>query len=62
MVQHSADVPSAVRATGLGASMIVDHSMGGFVATALAEQAPDLVAALVLIDGGYALAVAAPGS
>jgi pimeloyl-ACP methyl ester carboxylesterase len=42
-----------MRAMGLGASMTVNHSMmGGFVATALAEQAPELVAALALIDGG----------
>jgi lipase len=59
MAQHAADVASAMRAMGLRASIIVGHSMGGFVATALAEQAPDLVAALVLIDGGYAPAMAA---
>lgn len=62
MAQHATDVAVAMRAMGLGASIIVGHSMGGFVATALASQAPELVSALVLIDGGYALALSAPGS
>jgi lipase len=62
MAQHAADVATAMRTMGLGASIIVGHSMGGFVATALASQAPELVAALVLIDGGYAPAIAATGS
>jgi lipase len=62
MAQHAADVACAMRTMGLGASIIVGHSMGGFIATALAKQAPELVAALVLIDGGYAPAIAASGS
>lgn len=62
MAQHAADVAAAMRAMGLGASIIIGHSMGGFIATALAAQSPGLVAALVLIDGGYALSLAAPGS
>jgi lipase len=62
MAQHAADVAAAMRAMGLGPSIIVGHSMGGFVATALASLASGLVAALVLVDGGYAPAMAAPGS
>jgi lipase len=62
MAQHAADVAAAMRAMGLGSSIIVGHSMGGFVATALASQSPELVAGLVLIDGGYALAMSSPGS
>jgi lipase len=62
IAQHAADVAAAMCDMGLGPSVIVGHSMGGFVATALASQAPELVAALVLIDGGYALAMATPGS
>ena len=53
MAQHARDVAAAMRAMGLGASIIVGHSMGAFVATALAAQEPCLVSALVLIDGGY---------
>jgi lipase len=53
MQQHSRDVAASMRAMGLGASIIVGHSMGAFIATALAAQEPDLVSALVLIDGGF---------
>lgn len=62
MAQHARDVAAAMRAMGLGASVIVGHSMGGFVATALAAQSPELVSGLVLLDGGYAPAISAPSS
>ncbi len=61
MVQHARDVAAAMRAMGLGPSVIVGHSMGGFVAAAVAAQEPDLVAGVVFIDGGYAPAIAAAG-
>lgn len=51
-VQHARDVAAAMRAMGLGPSIVVGHSMGAFVATALAAQDPSLVSGLVLIDGG----------
>jgi lipase len=51
-VQHARDVAAAMRAMGLGPSMVIGHSMGAFVATALAAQEPGLVSGLVLIDGG----------
>src|SRR5271157_5151246 len=51
--QHARDVASAMRAMGLGPSIVVGHSMGAFVATALAAQEPGLVSGLILIDGGY---------
>jgi pimeloyl-ACP methyl ester carboxylesterase len=50
--QHARDVAAAMRAMGLGPSIVVGHSMGAFVATALAAQDPDLVSGLVLLDGG----------
>jgi lipase len=53
IAQHARDVATAMRAMGLGPSTIVGHSMGAFVATALATQEPSLVSGLVLIDGGY---------
>jgi lipase len=59
MAQHARDVAVAMRAMGLGASVIVGHSMGAFVATALTAQEPGLVAGLVLIDGGYVPTIAA---
>jgi lipase len=54
MAQHARDVAQAMRAFGLGPSVIVGHSMGGFIAAALAASDPDLVAGLILIDGGFA--------
>jgi lipase len=50
--QHARDVAVAMRAMGLGPSIVAGHSMGAFVATALAAQEPTLVSGLVLIDGG----------
>ncbi len=41
-VQHARDVAAAMRAMGLGPSIVVGHSMGAFVATALAAQEPSL--------------------
>ncbi|HZE70988.1 MAG TPA: alpha/beta hydrolase [Pyrinomonadaceae bacterium] len=55
LAQHARDVAAAMRALDLGPSVIVGHSMGAFIATALAEQNPELVAGLILIDGGYLL-------
>lgn len=59
LAQHARDVAAAMKALGLGPSVIVGHSMGAFIATALASQNPELVAGLVLIDGGYLLGVPA---
>ncbi len=50
--QHARDVAAAMRAMGLGPSIVMGHSMGAFVAAALAAQEPGLVSGLVLIDGG----------
>jgi len=54
MAQHARDVASAMRALGLGPSIIVGHSMGAFIGAALAASAPELVAGLILVDGGFA--------
>jgi pimeloyl-ACP methyl ester carboxylesterase len=53
MAQHARDVAVAMRTLGCGASVIVGHSMGAFVATALAAQNPELVTGIIMIDGGY---------
>jgi len=50
--QHARDTAAAMRTMGLGPSIVIGHSMGAFVATALAAQEPSLVSGLVLIDGG----------
>ena len=55
LAQHARDVAAAMRALDFAPSVIVGHSMGAFVATALAEQDPELVSGLILIDGGYLL-------
>ncbi|HVA59515.1 MAG TPA: alpha/beta hydrolase [Mycobacteriales bacterium] len=52
MRQHARDVAAAMTAFDLGGSILVGHSMGAYVAVALAAEFPELVAGLVLIDGG----------
>ncbi|MEU8708535.1 alpha/beta hydrolase [Streptomyces sp. NPDC048565] len=48
---------------GVEHAVIVGHSSGGYAATALAEQRPELVTALALIDTGPSMgAFIAPGS
>jgi len=53
MAQHARDVAASMKTLGLGPCVIVGHSMGAFVATALAEQNPELVSGIIMIDGGY---------
>jgi lipase len=53
MAQHARDVAVAMQTLELGPCLIVGHSMGAFVATALAEQNPELVSGIIMIDGGY---------
>src|SRR6185369_5976898 len=53
MAQHARDVAAAMQTLEFGPSVIVGHSMGAFVATALASQNPELVSGIVMIDGGY---------
>src|SRR5947207_1849270 len=53
MAQHARDVAVAMQTLEIGPSVIVGHSMGAFVATALAAQNPELVSGIIMIDGGY---------
>src|SRR5450759_2299850 len=55
MRQHALDVAAAMRGLGLGRSVVLGHSMGAYVGTALAVEFPALVAGLVMLDGGYLL-------
>lgn len=52
---HAADLATVLDALATGPIPVVGHSMGAFVAVALAAARPDLVAALLLVDGGYPL-------
>jgi pimeloyl-ACP methyl ester carboxylesterase len=52
LVAHADDCAAALRAVTDQPAVVVGHSMGGFVATVLAAREPDLVRALVLVDGG----------
>lgn len=50
-LDHAADhVAAAVRAAGHASAVVAGLSMGGYVALALLERHPDLVAALALVD------------
>jgi lipase len=53
MEHHAADVACAMRAMDLPPAVVVGHSMGAYVAAALAASEPDLVAGLVMVDGGH---------
>jgi pimeloyl-ACP methyl ester carboxylesterase len=50
--RHVDDVAQVITAFAPGPVVLVGHSMGGFVAAALARRFPELVSGLVLVDGG----------
>lgn len=52
---HAADLGRVLDALELDRVAVVAHSMGAFVAVALAAQRPETTAALLLVDGGYPL-------
>jgi lipase len=52
---HAADLGRLLDTLGLDRVAVVAHSMGAFVAVALAAERPDAVSSLLLIDGGYPL-------
>lgn len=52
---HAADLVRVLDDAGAASATVAGHSMGAFVAVALAASAPDRVRALVLVDGGVPL-------
>ncbi|WP_308468296.1 alpha/beta hydrolase [Rathayibacter soli] len=56
MRDHADDAARVLDALGIERAVVVGHSMGGFVAVRLADQHPDRIASVVLIDGGLPLA------
>lgn len=56
LAAHADDVAAVIDRLGGGPVAVVGHSMGGFIAAALAERHPDLVEGLVLVDGGLPFA------
>ena len=55
METHAADVAAAMSALGLEPSVVVGHSMGAFVAAALAAGHPEVTTGVVFVDGGLPL-------
>jgi pimeloyl-ACP methyl ester carboxylesterase len=62
LTRHRDDVLAVMDALGIDRAIVAGMSMGGFVATALANHAPDRVSELLLVDGGPPMTppVAAP--
>jgi lipase len=54
MDRHAADVAAVIEAVGAPV-LLLGHSMGGFVASALVRRFPGLVRGLLLVDGGLPL-------
>ncbi|HVT64578.1 MAG TPA: alpha/beta hydrolase [Mycobacteriales bacterium] len=54
---HRDDVLSVMDSMGLDKVVLAGMSMGGFVATALANSAPDRFTEIVLVDGGPPMAL-----
>jgi pimeloyl-ACP methyl ester carboxylesterase len=52
LAQHRDDVLAVMDALEIDRAIIAGMSMGGFVATTLANTAPDRVSELLLVDGG----------
>jgi len=55
MRRHADDAVRVLDTAGVDAATLVGHSMGAFVAVALAHEHPDRVNAIVLVDGGLPL-------
>lgn len=59
MRAHADDLAATLDALGVERTVVVGHSMGGFVAVVFAHLHPERVSRLVLVDGGLPLDVPA---
>ena len=59
VARHADDCAALLDHLGAADAVVAGHSMGGFVATALATRHPERVRAVVLVDGGPPLAIPA---
>lgn len=57
MRAHAADLAAVFAHLDLGPTIVVGHSMGGFVGAVFTHLHPELVSQLVLVDGGLPLDV-----
>lgn len=57
LAAHAADLAATLDRLGLGQTVVVGHSMGGFVAVVFAHLYPERVTRLLLVDGGLPLDV-----
>ncbi len=60
LAAHSDDVVALLDHLAIERTVVVGHSMGGFVAAAIAERHPARVERLVLIDGGVPFSAPGP--
>ncbi|ALJ20038.1 alpha/beta fold hydrolase [Microbacterium sp. No. 7] len=56
MSAHADDLAAVFAHLGIAPTLVVGHSMGGFVAVVFAHRHPELVTRLLLVDGGAPLA------
>lgn len=59
MAAHAADLAALLDVLGIDRTVVVGHSMGGFVSVVFAHRYPDRVTRLLLVDGGLPLDVPA---
>ena len=57
MAAHAADLTALLDALGIDRTVVVGHSMGGFVSVVFAHRYPERVSRLLLVDGGLPLDV-----
>lgn len=57
IARHADDMLAVLDAVGVESAHVIGMSMGGFVAVDLAARHPQRVKSLVLVDGGYPMAV-----